>query len=90
MAIHHPFTAPRPDDWASGDLTGARAIAYDLVYNGVEVRACRTALARCTAGPETYGIGGVYGRAGFIFRSQGDSIQTAVHLITILVTPIFS
>ncbi|KAG2485593.1 hypothetical protein HYH03_015657 [Edaphochlamys debaryana] len=37
QAIHHPFTAPRPDDWASGDLTNARAIAYDLVYNGVEI-----------------------------------------------------
>ncbi|PNH04193.1 Aspartate--tRNA ligase [Tetrabaena socialis] len=38
QAIHHPFTAPRPDDWATGDFTNARALAYDLVYNGVEVR----------------------------------------------------
>ncbi|GIL93066.1 hypothetical protein Vretimale_19099 [Volvox reticuliferus] len=36
-AIHHPFTAPRPEDWASGDYVNARALAYDLVYNGVEV-----------------------------------------------------
>lgn len=34
-AIHHPFTAPHPDD--AGDLASARALAYDVVYNGVEV-----------------------------------------------------
>lgn len=37
VAVHHPFTAPHPDDLASGDLRNARALAYDLVYNGVEV-----------------------------------------------------
>jgi hypothetical protein len=35
QALHHPFTAPHPDDM--GDLRTARALAYDLVYNGVEV-----------------------------------------------------
>lgn len=34
-ALHHPFTAPYPDDL--GDLTTARAQAYDLVYNGIEI-----------------------------------------------------
>ena len=34
-ALHHPFTAPYPEDIE--DLTTARAQAYDLVYNGVEV-----------------------------------------------------
>jgi aspartyl-tRNA synthetase len=34
-ALHHPFTAPNPEDRA--DLKTARAQAYDLVYNGVEV-----------------------------------------------------
>jgi aspartyl-tRNA synthetase len=34
-ALHHPFTAPHPEDM--GDLKTARALAYDLVYNGVEV-----------------------------------------------------
>ncbi len=34
-ALHHPFTAPHPDD--INDLTTARAQAYDLVYNGTEV-----------------------------------------------------
>ena len=33
-ALHHPFTAPHPDDLA--DLKTARAQAYDLVYNGFE------------------------------------------------------
>ena len=39
QAVHHPFTAPRPEDLADpgGDLSGAKALAYDLVYNGVEV-----------------------------------------------------
>ncbi len=34
-ALHHPFTAPYPEDLA--DLTTARTQAYDLVYNGVEI-----------------------------------------------------
>lgn len=34
-ALHHPFTAPKPEDVA--DLKTARAQAYDLVYNGIEV-----------------------------------------------------
>lgn len=34
-AIHHPFTAPHPDDL--GDLKTARAQTYDLVYNGYEI-----------------------------------------------------
>lgn len=37
-ALHHPFTAPNQSDVANGgDIKQARAIAYDLVYNGVEV-----------------------------------------------------
>ncbi|MCU0547851.1 MAG: aspartate--tRNA ligase [Leptolyngbya sp. Prado105] len=34
-ALHHPFTAPHPDDVS--DLTTARAQAYDLAFNGFEV-----------------------------------------------------
>lgn len=34
-ALHHPFTAPFPEDLH--DLKTARAQAYDLVYNGFEV-----------------------------------------------------
>ncbi|PKA65699.1 Lysine--tRNA ligase [Apostasia shenzhenica] len=35
QALHHPFTAPNPED--INDLPSARALAYDLVYNGIEV-----------------------------------------------------
>ncbi|MDJ1185520.1 aspartate--tRNA ligase [Roseofilum casamattae] len=34
-ALHHPFTAPNPED--VDDLKTARAQAYDLVYNGTEI-----------------------------------------------------
>jgi aspartyl-tRNA synthetase len=34
-ALHHPFTAPFPED--ANDLKTARAQAYDLVFNGIEV-----------------------------------------------------
>ncbi|KAI4295809.1 hypothetical protein L6164_035813 [Bauhinia variegata] len=34
-ALHHPFTAPKPEDM--NDLASARALAYDMVYNGVEI-----------------------------------------------------
>ncbi|WGT67642.1 aspartate--tRNA ligase [cyanobacterium endosymbiont of Epithemia clementina EcSB] len=34
-ALHHPFTAPNPED--VDDIKTARAQAYDLVYNGVEI-----------------------------------------------------
>nr|KYP35901.1 Aspartyl-tRNA synthetase [Cajanus cajan] len=35
QARHHPFTAPNPEDM--NDLASARALAYDIVYNGVEI-----------------------------------------------------
>ncbi len=34
-ALHHPFTAPNPED--VDDLKTARAIAYDIVLNGYEI-----------------------------------------------------
>lgn len=34
-ALHHPFTAPNPEDL--DDIKTARARAYDLVYNGNEI-----------------------------------------------------
>ena len=34
-ALHHPFTAPFPED--VNDLSTARAQAYDIVYNGIEI-----------------------------------------------------
>jgi aspartyl-tRNA synthetase len=36
--LHHPFTAPHPDDLEAGvPIQQCRAVAYDLVYNGVEI-----------------------------------------------------
>ena len=38
--MHHPFTAPNPEDMQGSNgasLKTARALAYDLVYNGVEI-----------------------------------------------------
>ncbi len=40
FAMHHPFTAPKPEDvqlLEEGNLGAIRANAYDLVINGVEV-----------------------------------------------------
>ncbi len=34
-ALHHPFTAPHPDD--INDLPNARAQAYDIIFNGTEL-----------------------------------------------------
>jgi aspartyl-tRNA synthetase len=34
-ALHHPFTAPNPEDL--DDLTHARALAYDMIFNGIEI-----------------------------------------------------
>ncbi|MDX1978605.1 MAG: aspartate--tRNA ligase [Pseudanabaenaceae cyanobacterium bins.68] len=36
-AIHHPFTAPNPADLSQGLNAQTRALAYDLVLNGIEI-----------------------------------------------------
>jgi len=44
-AIHHPFTAPNPEDFSIGQAESqtepftlkTRALAYDLVFNGIEI-----------------------------------------------------
>lgn len=39
QAVHHPFTAPKAEDWdrLASDPRAVRAQAYDLVLNGTEV-----------------------------------------------------
>ncbi len=39
LAVHHPFTAPHPDDLDTLDVAPerARAVAYDVVLNGMEL-----------------------------------------------------
>ncbi len=38
-AVHHPFTAPHPDDikFLESDPAAVRALAYDVVFNGTEL-----------------------------------------------------
>jgi aspartyl-tRNA synthetase len=39
LSVHHPFTAPHPDDLAKLDSKpeAVRALAYDVVFNGTEL-----------------------------------------------------
>jgi aspartyl-tRNA synthetase len=40
VAVHHPFTRPKAEDTAlleKGEYAGIRAVAYDVVLNGVEL-----------------------------------------------------
>lgn len=39
VSVHHPFTAPNPDDVdkMESDPANCRSIAYDIIYNGTEL-----------------------------------------------------
>ncbi len=39
VSVHHPFTAPNPEDIdkMESDPANARSIAYDIIYNGTEL-----------------------------------------------------
>ena len=39
MSVHHPFTAPNPEDIdkMESDPANCRSVAYDIVYNGTEL-----------------------------------------------------
>ncbi len=39
VAVHHPFTAPREEDWdrLEADPSKVKALAYDIVLNGTEL-----------------------------------------------------
>ena len=39
MAVHHPFTAPNPEDiqWLESEPFRVRSLAYDIVWNGTEI-----------------------------------------------------
>ena len=79
-ALHHPFTAPAlpPGEAASAEsLRGAKAYAYDLVYNGVEVgggslRIHRAEVQRAVL--ESIGMSATEAEAqfGFLLRALED------------------
>ena len=74
VAVHHPFTAPLPEDLASGDLRNARAHAYDLVYNGVEVGGGSLRIYRwALAVEDVQGKGYLWGKPAMSFSSMAQS-----------------
>ena len=71
-AMHHPFTAPNPEDMQGcngASLKTARALAYDLVYNGVEIAGRTTSSGFCTY-PPTGALLVAFGMSGLASRGH--------------------
>ena len=60
-AVHHPFTAPNPDDLALLDSEPwkARALAYDLVLNGTELGGGSIRISDPTVQAKIFGLLGI-------------------------------
>ena len=59
-SLHHPFTSPRPEDVVSErSLVDARALAYDFVYNGVELGGGSLRIYRRDVQEQVFGILGL-------------------------------
>ncbi|MDB4891112.1 MAG: Aspartyl-tRNA synthetase [Gemmatimonadetes bacterium] len=60
-AVHHPFTAPNPDDLAllESEPWKARALAYDLVLNGTELGGGSIRISDPTVQAKIFGLLGI-------------------------------
>ncbi|HMS02441.1 MAG TPA: hypothetical protein PKE51_05680, partial [Gemmatimonadaceae bacterium] len=60
-AVHHPFTAPHPDDVALLETAPerARALAYDIVYNGLELGGGSIRISDPTLQARIFGLLGI-------------------------------
>ena len=60
-AVHHPFTSPNPEDLAGleADPTAARALAYDVVLNGMELGGGSIRIADPTLQSRVFGLLGI-------------------------------
>lgn len=75
-AMHHPFTAPHPDDVPLLDTTPdrARAVAYDVVLNGTELGGGSVRISDPALQERVFGLLGIdeeTARARFGFLLEG-------------------
>jgi aspartyl-tRNA synthetase len=74
--LHHPFTAPRPEDEGrlEDDTGGVRALAYDVVMNGLELGGGSIRINRMDLQRRVFGLIGIdpeeaEARFGFLLRA---------------------